>query len=383
MSCRGFFLTLISRVKGFNKKMLNLPTIYLFFNITRNKMIKTIKIIAITLTCFCFIIVKSNAQKDVNITGTILNNKSFSKIYLLNMVTKAYIDSSIINSKGDFKFKSKIENIDYYQLYLNQENYVILVLLPGENILVKYDMNNKGYPVVTGSENTKLFYTSYIDLYNYDKQIDDFAAKMNKEKKDYLRKIIDDNPKSFSCLFFIYQLDIKEDFKYYKKLADGLQIYKGNILVDEFVKKVDEESFLAIGAPAPEIDMPSVKGNNIKLSSLKGKFVIIDFWSSWCKPCRAENPELVRIYKKFHDKGLEIYSVSLDQKKEDWQAAIEKDGTGSWTHVSDLKYWSSSAAVLYGVQAIPYLVLIDKKGLIILKGISIIEAEQKLEELLK
>jgi hypothetical protein len=99
---------------------------------------------------------------------------------------------------------------------------------------------------------------------------------MRKEKKDYIRNIVDSNSGSFSCLFFIYQLDIIEDFKYYKKLAKGLQPYKGDPIVDEFIKKVNDESTLAIGAEASEIDLPSIKGSNYKLSSQKGKVVLID-----------------------------------------------------------------------------------------------------------
>ena len=186
------------------------------------------------------------AQKNVNISGTILNNSGFKKIYLLKIVTKQFTDSSVIDDKGNFRINARIDKIDYYQLFLNQDNYVVLVLLPGDNILVKYDLNNKGYPIVSGSQNTTLFYTSYVDLYNFDKQLEDYTSKIKNDKLDYIRKLIDNNPDKFSCLFFIHQLDIKEDLKYYKKLADGLLPYQGNVLVDDFGKKRSGKRLLSL-----------------------------------------------------------------------------------------------------------------------------------------
>ena len=336
------------------------------------------------LTIIFFILFQNIfAQKEANISGTILNNNGFSKIYLFSFSSYQFVDSANISDKGDFNLKLKLEKIDYFQLYLNQDNHIVVVLLPGDNVNIKYDLNDKNKPMITGSQNTQLYYNSYTDLNNYDKQNEEFSAKIAKDKKDYIRKMINNNSNSFSCLFFIYQLDIKEDLEYYKKLVDGLQQYKGNNLLDELERKVKSESAINIGSEAPEIDMPSINGKNIKLSSLRGNIVLIDFWASWCKPCRMENPELIKLYKEFHKKGFEIYSVSLDQDKSSWENAIKKDSTGAWVHVSDLKYWNSAAAALYGVQAIPFTVLIDKKGKIIAKGLRGKEIEQKLVEILK
>ena len=139
---------------------------------------------------------------------------------------------------------------------------------------------------------------------------------------------------------------------------------------------------LDIGSMAPDISLTSPDGKVVKLSSLKGKVVLIDFWASWCGPCRAENPAVVGIYNKYKSKGFEIFGVSLDTDPAKWKAAIAKDNL-TWFHVSDLQGWSSSAAQLYKVNSIPFTVLLDKDGRILEKGLRSHQLEVKLAELLK
>lgn len=136
------------------------------------------------------------------------------------------------------------------------------------------------------------------------------------------------------------------------------------------------------GDEAPDIKLANAEGKILPLSSLKGKYVLIDFWASWCGPCRMENPNVVRTYHKFKDKGFTIYSVSLDNNKQNWINAIQKDGLEWPNHVSDLKGWQSDGAALYGVHAIPATFLIDKKGIIIAKNLRGQQLEQKLAELM-
>ena len=135
-----------------------------------------------------------------------------------------------------------------------------------------------------------------------------------------------------------------------------------------------------MGTIAPDFTMNNPEGKPIQLSSLRGKVVMIDFWASWCGPCRQENPNVVRLYQQYHEKGFEIIGVSLDRTKEDWVKAIQDDKL-TWIHVSDLQYWQNAAALLYSVKLIPQSYLLDKEGKIIAKGLRNEQLDKKLKEL--
>lgn len=137
----------------------------------------------------------------------------------------------------------------------------------------------------------------------------------------------------------------------------------------------------SVGAKAVDFTLPDVNGKPVSLSSYKGKYVLIDFWASWCGPCRQENPNVVKAYNSFKSKGFDVLGVSLDRDKEDWTKAIAKDNL-TWTHVSDLKYWDNEVAKLYGVQAIPANFLLDKEGNIIGKNLRGEALEAKLKEVM-
>ncbi len=322
------------------------------------------------------------AQSNVQIKGTIVNRGNFDKIYLEDIISQQELASVDLSSNGDFSMEANIENTNFYRLKLDEENYLILIIQPGEKIIVHADVNELYNPEIKGSENSLLIYSTFKSSQEFDEKIEDYAKKIQEEKKAFIRQTILNNLNSLSTLFFIDELSIDEDFDVYQKLDASLYAkYPDNFLVSELHNKVQSASTLAVGTPAPEIDLPNPDGKNIKLSSLRGKYVLIDFWAAWCRPCRVESPNMVRLYDKYHKKGFEIYSVSLDQTKDAWVKAIEQDGLGKWTHVSDLKYWDSEAGRAYGVDAIPFTVLIDKEGKIIAKGLRGADLEAKLAEI--
>ena len=136
------------------------------------------------------------------------------------------------------------------------------------------------------------------------------------------------------------------------------------------------------GAVAPDLTMPDQTGNSLSVSSFRGKYVLVDFWASWCGPCRGENPNVVAAYEKYKSKNFTVLGVSLDKDKESWLAAIQEDKL-NWSHMSDLKYWESAAVPAYGIKGIPFNVLLDPTGKIVAVGLRGSALDQKLAELLK
>lgn len=137
-----------------------------------------------------------------------------------------------------------------------------------------------------------------------------------------------------------------------------------------------------IGKPAPNLAMPSVNGDTISIASFRGKYVLVDFWASWCGPCREENPNVVKAYNQYKNKNFTVLGVSLDKSKDAWLNAIKEDGL-TWPQMSDLGYWNSKAVDVYGFEGIPYNVLIDPNGIVIGEGLRGFDLEKKLAEVLK
>lgn len=179
----------------------------------------------------------------------------------------------------------------------------------------------------------------------------------------------------------ISSLDKDRNFSFVDSMATVLNAtYPKMIFIQDLVAQMEKARATAIGKEAPEIDLPTPEGKQLKLSSLRGQVVLVDFWAQWCKPCRLENPNVVKAYNKYHSKGFTVYSVSLDRTKDKWLQAIKEDGL-TWHHVSDLKYFNSVAAKTYGINAIPFSILLDRNGIIVAKNLRGAALERELEKL--
>jgi len=210
-------------------------------------------------------------------------------------------------------------------------------------------------------------------------------AVFQKEMDKLSEKFIEQNPNAFLSALLLenfigrQSLDPKKVKDYFNTLTTDIQKTKSGKRVGEFVKALN--SVATIGNNAPDFSAPNPEGKTVSLKESLGKVTIIDFWASWCGPCRAENPNVVALYNEFHAKGLNIIGVSLDKDAAKWKEAIAKDQL-TWTHISNLKHWEDPIAKQYGVQSIPATFILDASGKIVAKDLRGAELKAKVAELL-
>ena len=216
------------------------------------------------------------------------------------------------------------------------------------------------------------------------KQLQADYAVLQNNMKDYVMKYIGDHPKSYISSLLIYSMfaDFEPDTAKIQKYYDGLdQSLKDHSEGKKILKKLKETKKVDVGKRAPDFSAKSPDGKVISLKESLGKVTIIDFWASWCKPCRMENPNVVALYNELHSKGLNIVGVSLDKDLNKWKEAIAKDGI-TWTQVSNLKEWKEPIALLYNVNSIPKTFVVNKYGIVVAKDLTGKELKDKVTELL-
>ncbi|MBS3776334.1 MAG: TlpA disulfide reductase family protein [Bacteroidales bacterium] len=356
-----------------------------------------------------------------------LDNANNERLYLLELKTDGVnkVDSVQLDQDGEFEFEGYTEVAKFFLVRTSPQNSVTLVVEPDNHITLKGDAQNMGNDYkVSGSEGSReimklrkrlestiasLDSLGQIYQNNPDQETqDDLKNRLNKEsrkivqdQKEYTKDFIDRNINSLASLMALYQqigprsyvLNPQQDFAYFEKVDSALMANYPNSepvkslhsQVEEMKKKMEADNAaserLGVGKEAPEIALPNPEGDTVRLSSLRGDYVLLDFWAAWCKPCRVENPNLVETYKKFKDEDFEIYQVSLDKSRSDWLNAIEKDELGDWYHVSDLEFWNSRAAQKYNIRSIPASFLLNKQGEIIAKNLRGDDLPAKLNEI--
>lgn len=318
-------------------------------------------------------------QKTVTIEGSFAVEPSFTNMVFENYLNPTAFNQAVEIKDNKFSFSFEAEKEEIYKLSLSKQNFLALVIVPGEKITLTLDTANLGKnPVIKGSPNSEFIYSTQVDLTGFNlkqdslnrayqtaeadkrKQIETEYFAIEAEKSEFLAGKIKEHEGSLAALFFIETLSIDEYFPLYEEVDLVLsQKFPGHPATQGLHNKVVSNKATAIGSTAPDFSQLTPKGEELSLYSIKdAKIIIIDFWASWCKPCRAENPNMVSLYADYHEKGLEIFGVSLDKDSSAWLRAIASDKL-TWSHVSDLKGWGSSAAALYGVGSIPSMFVLD------------------------
>ena len=318
------------------------------------------------------------------------------------------LDSTTLDKDGNFKLTSNIEGSNLYSLVVNQYTELLLVN-DVQSINVSFPSQNKNTWEIKGS-----YYSVQLNqLSNY---IEQANSKINAliNQSDSLKLLHKDT--AYKTLKNIINAEIKElenrivstfnktdhtGFQFYI-LAEALRVLPpsdvlkmtksamvknpnnellNNVLtlLEDNQKNAESKANSMIGQQAPEIELNDINNKPFALSSLRGKYVLIDFWASWCGPCRKENPNVLKAFRKFKDNNFTVLGVSLDRNRDDWVKAIYQD-TLIWKHISDLKFWDSKVVPLYNISGIPYNVLIDTSGKILATGLYGKELEEFLEK---
>ena len=314
------------------------------------------------------------------------------------------VDTTVVID-GQFTFTGEQEEAEIHYIFFDNLRGNIPFVLENGSIEVKTQRDSLAYSSIKGTAQNEMF-ARFLDgsrsmAYKARSMTADMRkaaaqgdtvqmnslrqeySELQNEARDFELNFVKENPNAIISVFIIQKAQqqrlLPEDE--IEELYNGLSPEIQNTRIGKQVKeKIDKAKNVTIGTKAPNFSAPTPNGEELALNDVLGKVTIIDFWAAWCRPCRAENPNVVRLYNKYKDQGLSILGVSLDRKAEDWKKAIEDDGL-AWNHVSNVDYFDEIAE-LYNVDAIPATFILDEKGVIVAKNLRGVALEDKLSELL-
>jgi len=363
-------------------------------------------LVAIFLASFTII-----AKGDYTLTGTITGIDNGKKITLERQDEKGItiLDSAKVID-GKFSFKGNTPEPGIYFIQVNGvQGKVAFILEEGKINFILYK-DSIGKSKLGGTKNNEDLYNFNVTAMKIQKKMQDFQAsnmtkfneaqakqdtattnqiiknfsKFQDELMNLSAAFPEKNPKSYLSILFIDnmfnnpKIEIEKIRKNYNALDQSLK----NTKTGKTIKtKIDNYKSLEVGNPAPEFSAPNPEGKMLTLKESLGKITIIDFWASWCGPCRKDNPDVVALYNEFHSKGLNIIGVSLDKDDAKWKEAIAKDGL-VWNHVSNLKFWQDPIAELYNIKSIPATFIVDENGKIIARDLRGEQLRAKIASLL-
>lgn len=366
-------------------------------------------IIALILIAFNIACQKEEPVEKGYVIKAELANADSSMAYLMTRNDSWDIMDSTMILNGTFELKGSLEMPEMYYIRIGQSRRnMIPVFLENKNFNLKGNFDSLDEVNVEGGEMQGLYNSYKSGISGYDdrmkklyedymiadslgdmaqmSKIDSMWEDLDKEKIDYIKNYAFDN----NMNVFGPYLTVSSELNYTMTLPEFEELYmafdtvligsKYYIKLQERIKTLES---IQVGNTMPSFSQADTSGKMISSDEFRGKYLLIDFWASWCGPCRRENPNVVAMYNELHDKGpgFEILGVSLDESKENWIQAIEADGL-TWPHVSDLKGWSNEVAGQYGINSIPHTVLVDPDGKIIAHKLRGDELRSKLESLL-